>query len=884
MLMRKLGMLITLVVIISLNSKAQEVWKWHAKPATIETRWGKKVNPDLPLAEYPRPQMERANWVCLNGLWDYAIIDDQDSQPFAFDGKILVPYPIESSLSGVKRTLMPYQALWYHRSFTTSTMPNGKKMLLNFGAVDYSATVYINGTKVCEHSGGYTAFTCDITAFLNNGNNELLIKVIDPTDQGIGPHGKQVIRPGEIYYTGSSGIWQTVWLESVSDTYVSDMQLIPNIDKRQLDLVVNLGNDSVPHKCEIEVNISKDIKVRGEPGKVIHIPIKNMHLWSPEDPFLYDFSVRVTIAGEEVDRVRSYFGMRKISIEKDKKGQERIFLNNKYYYNLGVLDQGYWPDGLYTAPTDDALAFDVKVHKLMGFNTIRKHIKIEPARWYYHADKIGMLVWQDFVNPNKSLSDDAKSAFETQVLKVVKQLHNVPSITTWVIFNEKWGQYDQQRITEWIKRIDPTRIVNGHSGELLYVNNQLRSPSPNAYVSSDVTDIHSYPSPRSAPYMPGKARVLGEFGGLGVSVEGHSWDDLNSGWGYSGLLSADELKRTYQQMADSLVLLEKDGLSGSIYTQPFDVEFEQNGILTYDRKVIKIPFDTIRKINARIWQGISQKEAATLGKGVTLETPRKSEKSYKDNLIAYQNGRRDSSFLRALAVNAKKNKDEGNMIKISNDYLCIVKDHFSELNLRFIHQFTRNNNDIGFKFLIQNIDSIDKLPLGVDLSKMARGIIQREINIDKRENMDQFQWDVLKKEMQNKYGSQGELTLLEDMALYYYLKKDISRFVDIKSEIHEKHPNAVSVFDMNNDAWAVFENTADTSLLATAIKWSQKVIKMEPTSNYYDTYANLLYRIGKRELAIQKQEEGLKLSTGNGLLEDVVRNLEKMKKGEPTWK
>ncbi|MFN3665574.1 MAG: glycoside hydrolase family 2 protein, partial [Sediminibacterium sp.] len=491
----------------------------------IATRWAKQVSPTNALNEYPRPQLTRnnlpngqASWTNLNGLWDYSITDEKTTAS-DYAGKILVPYPIESSLSGVKKPLKPTDRLWYKRTFETATK-TGEKTILHFGAVDYQCWVYLNGKAIGSHEGGYTAFSFDITPYIRSGENELVVKVYDPSDAGIGPRGKQVLNPANIYYTSSSGIWQTVWLESVPEKYITQITITPNIDKSSVAIKVGAATDE-------PITITLDGKTTtGNANQLINIPIKKARLWSPADPFLYDLDIKM---GN--DQVKSYFGMRKVSVQKDVQGHERIFLNNQPYFNLGVLDQGFWPDGLHTAPTDEALRFDIEAIKAMGFNTIRKHIKIEPARWYYHADKIGMLVWQDFVQPNPRLPQGAKEIFEKEGAEMMAQLYNHPSITTWVLFNEKWGAYDQQRLTEWVKKTDPTRLVNGHSGEILYVNEKLRSPSPNAYVSADITDVHSYPDPMNSLAMPGKARVLGEFGGIGVFIPGHQWN-TNSAWGY----------------------------------------------------------------------------------------------------------------------------------------------------------------------------------------------------------------------------------------------------------------------------------------------------------------------------------------------------------------
>jgi len=563
---------------------------WTRASSSLETRWAKDVTPSNALKEYPRPQLTRTNWTNLNGLWDYAITAKGAQKPTKYDGQILVPYPIESALSGVKKALLPEQNLWYKKTIRKPALRAGERIKLNFGAVDYQCWIYLNGKEVGTHEGGYTEFSFDITTALKAGENELLIQVYDPSDAGYGPRGKQVLKPEGIYYTPSSGIWQTVWMEVVPDTWIDKLTITPDIDQSLVKVIVKSAGHS-------PVSLQVDGKtIKGRANTSILVPIKSAKLWSPSKPYLYNLSVTL---GK--DQVKSYFAMRKISVAKDAKGIDRIMLNNKPYYNLGTLDQGFWPEGLYTAPTDEALAFDIKAIKAMGFNTIRKHIKIEPARWYYHADKIGMLVWQDFVQPNFNLQAGAKEIFEKQGTEMLAQLHNHPCITTWVLFNEKWGQYDQARLTRWIKQTDPSRIVNGHSGEFLYVNGQLRSPSPDPYINADITDVHAYPDPMNSMQIDGKARVCGEFGGIGVFIPDHQWLK-GSAWGYITEKPAT-FKTKYEIMNQHLKQLEAEGLSGSIYTQPFDVEGEQNGLMTYDREVIKIPFAELRKIHSSLNPG-----------------------------------------------------------------------------------------------------------------------------------------------------------------------------------------------------------------------------------------------------------------------------------------
>jgi beta-galactosidase/beta-glucuronidase len=567
---------------------------WQMQPVAIQTRWAKNVTPDNVLPEYPRPQMTRQQWVNLNGLWQYAITPKDASSPTTFDGNILVPFAVESALSGVKKPVLPTQRLWYKRSFNKPAIQEGERVLLHFGAVDWQTRVYVNNKEAGQHTGGYQNFSLDITALLKDGDNELLVDVYDPTDQGVNPHGKQVLAPKGIRYTATTGIWQTVWLETVPAVYITDLVLTPDTDGGYLTLTVHTSGDT-RFTIEAEASVAGKMSgsIKGAANQPLKLPLRNAHLWSPEDPFLYDLSVRLIENGAVKDKVSSYFGMRKIEIKKDNKGQERIFLNNKYTYNLGVLDQGFWPDGIYTAPTDEALRFDIAATKSMGFNTIRKHIKVEPARWYYYADKLGMLVWQDMVTC-ASLETAAKTAFETENEANVKQLYNHPSIICWVLFNEGWYSYDQARLTQWLRKKDPTRLINGHTGE--NYDKEGAQAVVNKWPGSDLADVHDYPGPGIAPAVPGKARVLGEWGGVGVPVKGHQWNAA-AGWGYVKITPSEMIDK-YSSMVKKLLQYEKDGQSGSIYTEPFDVEIEENGLITYDREVIKVPLEILRQIHA----------------------------------------------------------------------------------------------------------------------------------------------------------------------------------------------------------------------------------------------------------------------------------------------
>lgn len=798
----------TSLLLFTVPGIAQEKGSWKMQPVALQTRWANDVSPTHTLVEYPRPQLVRNNWNNLNGLWDYAITGQDVDKPSSYDGQILVPYPLESSLSGVKKSLSPQQILWYKRNLEKPVIKPGEKVLLNFGAVDYQAAVYLNGKEIGHHTGGYTAFSFDITGALIPGTNELLVKVYDPTDQGVGPHGKQVSNPKDIYYTPTSGIWQTVWTEVVPEDYIKGLIITPDIDKGVLNLVIK-GKGTVSVKVlDTGKKIAEFASVprhdnvpshdndvtSNENGTSLVIPIKNAKLWSPGSPFLYDLVVRLERDGKVIDEVKSYFGMRKISITKDSKGIDRIFLNNQPYYNLGTLDQGFWPEGLYTAPTDEALAFDIKAIKAMGFNTIRKHIKVEPARWYYHADKIGMLVWQDMVNPNQGLPEGAKEAFEAQVKETIAQLYNSPSITTWVLFNEKWGQYDQERLTKWIKSADPSRIINGHSGEFLYVNDQLRSPSPNAYIGADMTDVHAYPDPMMSIRENGKAMVCGEFGGIGVFIPDHQWN-TSSAWGYIQEKVAT-LKPKYTIMVQYLQLLKEEGLSGSIYTQPFDVEGEQNGLMTYDREIVKIHFADLRKIH----QPLNPEDASPRWLAMTNEVkiqdadPRDPAELYSAMLSEYIKGNRSPKFLKKMVFAAAQAGDKLGGALAENDYISKLTGSLSDEEIQSVIQMTESTKDPGYEFMVKN-EKRFKNVIGERKYKVAlmnmimKGEIEPLLNISDIPN-----WDSIESKIKI-YGEPGAEMFARAKALTLFNKQDWHNFIPAAKIYLEKYGMVIKASD-----------------------------------------------------------------------------------------
>ena len=550
------------------------------------TRWAAQVDPAAPLPEYPRPQMVRREWMNLNGLWDYAIGSLEDPQPAAYAGKILVPYPIESALSGLKQPLTAKQRLWYHRTFPASDLAGGKRWLLHFGAVDWETKVVVNGRPVGEHRGGYDPFTLDITdAVKSTAENDLVVAVFDPTG-GFQPKGKQnfnkIAKPGGIAYTPTSGIWQTVWLEPVAAGYVESLVITPDVDAGVLRLSVAPSAAAQGRPVSATALDGSRIvgTVTGKAGLELSLPIPRAHLWSPDDPFLYALTVRMG-----TDEVTSYFGMRKVAIGPDEKGVPRVLLNGKFVFQRGPLDQGFWPDGIYTAPTDEALRFDIEEMKKLGFNMVRKHLKVEPDRWYYWCDKLGLLVWQDMpcgdggtaVSQERDgviRTPEGSHAFETELQAMIETHRNHPAIIMWIIFNEGWGQYDTPRLTKWVKGLDPSRLINSTSGW------------HDQHVG-DIVDGHSYPGPISPSPEPSRGAVLGEFGGLGLEVPGHTWVTA-TGWGYRSTTGPKELTRRYLDLWREVWRLEaKPGLSAAVYTQLTDIETECNGLLTYDRAVEK---------------------------------------------------------------------------------------------------------------------------------------------------------------------------------------------------------------------------------------------------------------------------------------------------------
>ena len=584
--------------------------QWKPAGNKIKTSWGEQLDPKNVLPEYPRPIMERNDWKNLNGPWKYAITKKGDPTPAAYQGDILVPFAVESSLSGVGKMINEKEELWYQRTFDVPSAWRGKQILLHFGAVDWKAEVWVNDVKVGEHTGGFTPFYFDITSVLNKGNNDLVVKVWDPSDRGEQPRGKQIANPHGIWYTPVTGIWQTVWLEPVATQYITNLKTTPDIDNNSVKVEV-AANTTSADKVEVKVFDGKNLVAKGAALNGVPVELAmpaNAKLWSPDSPFLYNMEVTLYKDGKAIDQVKSYTAMRKFSIRKGQNGITRLQLNNKDYFQFGPLDQGWWPDGLYTAPTDEALVYDLKKTKDFGYNMVRKHVKVEPARWYTHCDQLGLIVWQDMPNGGPSPQWQARNYFNGREVirsaaseanyrkewkEIIDCLYSYPSIAVWVPFNEAWGQFKTPEIVAWTKEYDPSRLVNPASGG-------------NHYTCGDILDLHHYPGPNMFLYDPRRATVLGEYGGIGLVVEGNTWVNDKKNWGYVKFNTSDEVTNEYIKYGKHLLELIRKGFSAAVYTQTTDVEGEINGLMTYDRKVIKMNEAKVREINQQICNSLNK--------------------------------------------------------------------------------------------------------------------------------------------------------------------------------------------------------------------------------------------------------------------------------------
>ncbi len=597
--------ILLLILLASLQLTAQ----WQPAGDKIKTAWAEEIDPESVLNEYPRPILQREQWQNLNGIWDFGITPEGSAPPDSFSREILVPFAVESSLSGNMEEAGPGNELWYRRSFELDNSWDGSSILLHFGAVDWQCDVWVNGIKIGRHEGGYDPFKFDITPFLTeNGSQEIQVRVWDPTSDGPQPRGKQTINPRGIWYTPVTGIWQTVWLEPVPESYVEHMKINPDIDHQVVRVSPGISNPQFGDVVKVEVLSEGRVLNSGmaAAGEEATVKVPQPHLWSPEDPFLYDLRVSLVRNGETIDQANSYMAMRKISRKKDSNGIWRIQLNNKNYFQFGTLDQGWWPDGLYTAPTDEALRYDIEQTKKYGFNMIRKHVKVEPARWYMHCDRIGMLVWQDMPNGDRTKSWQNRSYYEGEELQrsskseavykkewkaIMDYLQPYPSIVTWVPFNEGWGQFKTMEIVEWTQEYDPERLVNAASGG-------------NHFHVGDMIDLHNYPHPELYLSDGQRPVVLGEYGGIGLVIADHVWK-ADQNWGYVQYKTSEEATDTYVKYANDLAGLIPLGFSAAIYTQTTDVEMEVNGLMTYDRKVNKLDMDEVRKINQKVISALS---------------------------------------------------------------------------------------------------------------------------------------------------------------------------------------------------------------------------------------------------------------------------------------
>ncbi len=581
---------------------------WQPAAGNIMTRWAKDVTPEKAWREYPRPQMTRPDWLNLNGLWEYNIAPkNQDVAP-EFYGQILVPFPIESALSGVKRPLQNDERLWYRRKFSVPPAWCEKHILLHFGAVDWEAKIFVNGRPAGNHIGGYLPFWFDITDVLEDGENELVLSVWDPTDTFWQQRGKQVLMPKSIWYTAVSGIWQTVWLEPVPQTFVAGLKITPDVDTGTVSVKVNLaGTQTGAGKVLVRVMETGMLIAAGETDSAeaeISVPIPNPKLWSPDSPYLYDLEITM-----REDTIGSYFGMRKFSMEGG-----RLCLNNKPLFQFGPLDQGYWPDGLYTPPTDEAMRRDIELVKGLGCNMLRKHVKVEPARYYYHCDQLGLIVWQDMPNGGKAVGDvtsfltilfgshkrdrnyryagregeDSRREYHRELQEMVDHLGNFACIGVWVLFNEGWGQFDAKATAEWLKEYDPTRLVDHASG--WFDQNAGDCKSLHVYFK-ELTIIR--PEKR-------RATVLSEFGGYSLKMDGHLWNP-DAEFGYKKFGKPEALTDAYINLLENELQSWVDtGLSAAVYTQTADVEIEVNGYVTYDREVEKMDFEKVREAHRRL--------------------------------------------------------------------------------------------------------------------------------------------------------------------------------------------------------------------------------------------------------------------------------------------
>ena len=622
---RNLSIIVLTIAIAAASGCTAPVSDWQPASDRISTPWASEVSPDNARTEYPRPQMVRGDWKCLNGLWDYAITPVGTEQFAEPDGKILVPFCVESSLSGVGRRVSENELLWYRTTITRPSKWDGKRILLHFDAVDWAAEIYLDGTLAVSHTGGFTPFDIDVTDYLKDGSAELIVKVWDPTDnpEYSIPRGKQVSNPGGIWYTPVTGIWQSVWMEAVSaKAYIAGYDVRTDIHSGELCVEAHCV-DAREDDC-IEVEVLKPMigynpekprrgapvaKAASQAGVATQLTVGQPELWSPDSPWLYGLKIRLVRDGKTIDCVQGYTAFRSISEKTDDTGVKRLALNDEILFQFGPLDQGWWPDGLYTAPTAEAMAFDIEKTKELGFNMIRKHIKVEPSRWYYDCDRLGMLVWQDMPSIGYygkdedwgqgddcygagsdyyAITDDIKHNYYKEWTDIVSHLRKFQSIVVWVPFNEAWGQFDTKAVVDYTRALDPTRLVNAASG-----GNWIEG-------AGDILDSHHYPNPCMRIVDETMVNVLGEYGGIGYPVEGHLWEEGRN-WGYIQFSDTEAVTDMYLTYINDLIDIKQlDKCAAAIYTQTTDVEIEVNGFYTYDRKVLKMNAQRVREANRRV--------------------------------------------------------------------------------------------------------------------------------------------------------------------------------------------------------------------------------------------------------------------------------------------
>ena len=577
---------------------------WHPVGTRIKTKWGNNLKPENVWQEYPRPQLERKDWLNLNGIWHYSITDIGSKKPEKFDQNILVPFCLESSLSGVMKPLNETQILWYYKEFEIPKKWKDKNIIIHFNAVDWKSELYINDDKIGEHYGGYSEFNFDITKNLKTGKNKIILKVWDPSDTGYQPIGKQCLDPKVIWYTSISGIWQTVWLEPVNKQYIKKLEINNNYDNKEIKINCLLNTEvKLPLEMSLIYKEKEILKQKGisNTETVLKISEENFHPWSPNEPNLYIIKIEIFDESNKlIDSILSYTTIRKIEQRKDENGYYRIYLNNKPLFNMGTLDQGYWPDGLYTPPSEEAMIYDINKLKELGFNTIRKHVKVEPYRYYYHCDKIGMLIWQDMPSgdrkPNSweyhhlntgddvKRSEESKNNYYHEWSEIIDNLKFFQCIIIWIPFNEAWGQFDTEKVVNFTQNKDPTRLINAASGG-------------NHRICGNFLDLHHYPEPSQYLKVDNLINILGEFGGLGLDIKGHTWKGDN--WGYRTFRTKEEITEKYEEYIN-LIINSFKGFSAAIYTQTTDVEIEINGLITYDRAEMKIIEDRIKAANEKI--------------------------------------------------------------------------------------------------------------------------------------------------------------------------------------------------------------------------------------------------------------------------------------------